>query len=195
MIVKSSSSPRRSQRPRGRLAAEHLVLRLGRRERAEVVLAERAARRQACERLLVERARPPERFVSRSSGARTAPVEDDGSGRREPSPRTARGSRRGRLLGADDGDVVRAAPRSAPRPAGRPAARPPPSTLATCPVACTPASVRPATASPLPAREDARRAPPARHPRPSARPGCRAQPRKPVPSYSSVRRRVGTAPL
>ena len=71
---------------------------------------------------------------------------------------------------------------SAARFAGGP---PSTSTLATCPSACTPVSVRPATAS---------SSQPGKTPSSAARsepstvrsPGCAAQPRKPVPSYSSV---------
>ena len=59
------------------------------------------------------------------------------------------------------------------------------STLATCPVACTPVSVRPATARSSQLGKTASRAS-RTTPSTVRRPGCRAQPRNPVPSYSSV---------
>src|ERR671937_3108754 len=71
---------------------------------------------------------------------------------------------------------------AAARPTGAP---PSTSTETTCPSAWTPVSVRPATAS-----EDhsGKTLPSASRSVPSTvrRPGCAAQPRKPVPSYSSV---------
>ena len=71
---------------------------------------------------------------------------------------------------------------------GPPAAR----TLATWPVACTPVSVRPATSSPA---QEGKTASSASRTTPSIvrSSGWRAQPRKPLPSYSSVSFRVFSA--
>ena len=165
VISSSSASPRRCQTADSTVRGEDLVLRLGRRERAEVVLAERAAR--PTRRAAPRRAGAD---TTRSAAPRTASARRGGrcgSGSCAPAPSSARGSpaapprRRSRRRRP-------AARRSAPAAARSGGAPPSTSTEATWPSACTPVSVRPATASSDQAWEDVARAPPAARPRPSA---------------------------
>ena len=131
------------------LAHEHPVLRLGRREGREVVAThERSG-------ALLERVRWSGRGHQSARRARSAArerVRAPRTGRSVPSPRSARGSRRAR-------PPRRAPPRrraarcSAPRRAAPAGGPPSASRLATCPVAWTPASVRPATARSLQRRQ------------------------------------------
>ena len=172
-------------RRRADLATEHLVLRLRRRERREVVLAERAPpRRRASAPRRAARGHQSARRAS--SGDRAPPVERRRSGRSAPSPRTARGSRPARSSAASDGDVVAAAPCSAPRPAASTGGPP-----SACEARDLPGRVNARCRSgrrPRGRSSRGRTASSASRTAPSTvrSPGWRAQPRNPVPSYSSV---------
>ena len=195
VISNASTSPSSTQRAASTTRANDLVLGLGRRERAEVVLARRAAR-PAPRRRATSSGRGCHQLRSRSNGERGAPrqiaVAVAARPRREAGVevrrRLARRRRRRRR---------RAAPRSAPRRRASAGGPPSTSTLATFASACTPASVRPATARPLQLRNDRVERRAAARPRRCASPGCAAQPRKPVPSYASVSfsRTSGALPL
>ncbi len=145
VIVKSRRSPSCCHAAACTSRDEDLVLRLGRRERTEVVL---AAEKRGC-RLRGRRRRraAATRALGAPRAATRAPRRGRGSGTSASEPRSARGSRRARPRPRPRPRPP-AVPRSAPRRRDPAAARPRPSTLATCPVACTPVSVRPATASP-----------------------------------------------
>ena len=170
VIVKWSSSPRRS----------HAAARISRTNTSccvsvgvnarEVVLARRAQRAQSCERVDVERAAAtraraaPERARARAGRGRR-------SGTTVPSPRSARGSRRGASSAASDRDVV--GQRRVERlgePLDRRAAlgveaRDLPGRVDAGVGAAGDGEAAPATAAP-------RRAPRAARPRPSARPAA-----------------------
>ena len=115
------------------------MLRLRRRERPEVVLAEQEVRARG-ERLVVERPREPP-AAPRLERRRASRAARCGSGSSAPGPSGARGSPGGRL-GGDHGHVV--GKLGVQRLGGALAGGPPStSTLTTWPSACTPVSVRP----------------------------------------------------
>ena len=154
----------------------------------EVVLPEEL-RSRCVERVLVERTRPPERTIG-AEWRSLAPVEDDVPVRAGDGGE-ARVEARRRLPAATTATSAGSSVFSAlaSRSGGGP---PSASRLATCPVACTPASVRPATARPSQRGSTASRAS-RRAPSTVRSPGCRAHPLNPAPSYSSVSRSVATA--
>ena len=104
VISNSSGSPRPCQAALDAPAAEDLVLRLGRRERAEVVLAEQELGRVG-EPRLVERARQPPAAAPLERGRRPAPL--DPVAVRARARRVARVEVGRRLCAGDDGHVVR----------------------------------------------------------------------------------------
>ena len=156
------------------------MLRLGRRERAEVVLPARSAAAAASASTSTgrghqsaRRASSGERVLARARGSDTSAT------RREARVESS-GASSAATTATSSGSAAFSASAARSR-----AARPRPSTLATCPVAWTPASVRPATARPSQRGKTASSASRAT-PSTVRSPGCRAQPRNPVPSYSSV---------
>ena len=172
-------------------AHEHLVPRLGRRERAEVVLAEQRLRARVCGRD-VERPRPPQRALRLERRPLAAPPDAVAIRARpgvEPRVEVVR-----RLLGARRRRRRPGAPRSAPRPRARPAGRPSTSTETTFASACTPVSVLPATARPVTGAVELVRARAAARPRPSAPPAGAPSHGSPVPSYSIVSFRRTSGP-
>ena len=186
-IVKCNSSPCSSQAAARTVRSKRRVLGLRRREGCEVVrpgssaaAASRAARSSGFGHHSARRASKAERHSSAGGS---------GSGRRDATRRSGALKSSCRLLGPEDGDVVRQScvERLAARSGGGP---PSARTLATWPVACTPVSVRPAHREPAPGA--GRRASSASRSTASIvrSSGWRAQPRKPLPSYSSVSFRV-----
>ena len=181
VISSSSASPRRCHAAARTTQVERLVPRLGRRERAEVVLAEQQIGRFG-EPLLVERPRrPPRPSLLERRGRTPAP---------DPVPVAARlrGLTRvevvGRLVDHDHSNVVgKRCIQRVRRPFRRRAAV----CLDADDVAARvrPVSVRPATAS-LSNLGYTSRSASRKTPSTVRSSGCAAQPWKPVPSYSSV---------
>ena len=157
------------------------MLGLGRRERAEVVLAEQERRRLG-EPLLVERPRPPASAVLERRAGRAPPDPVAVAARERRVPRVE--VRRRRLRG-DDRDVVRQRRVRAPRPRAPAAGRP------RLDARDLPERVHARVGAARdreqpPAREDRRRGRSRSSPSTVRRPGWVAQPWKPVPSYSSA---------
>ena len=161
---------------------EHVVLRLGGREGAEVVLAEQQLG-GGRERVEIDPARIPPAPAQLERRARRA-AGGCGSDSCASGPSGERGSRlaasSAAVAATSSGSSVFSA--SAVRSAGGP---PPTSTLTTFPSACTPVSVRPATAR-FSATEKSEPSASPTTPSTVRKPGCAAQPWKSVPSYSSV---------
>ena len=164
------------------------VLRLGRREGGEIVRAGQQQRR-APKRLEVERARPPERTAlgeGRTHPPAQHPVAVTPCARRETGAEALR-RHLARTTATSGGSAALSA--AVARSGGGPSAA---VKDATCAVACTPVSVRPATARPAQAGKTASSAS-RRTPSLVRLPGWRAQPRNPVPSYSRVSFRMVSA--
>ena len=159
------------------------MLRLGRRERAEVVL--RRAAGPPPRRAVRRRARAGSTSCdSTSNGDGRAPVEDAVAVRARPR-RVARVEVGRGLLDRHDGDLVgQARVQRLGGAVGRRAALD--VADATWPSACTPESVRPADRERVVRRERRRRARLGARPRPSVVPAATAQPWNGVPSYSIV---------
>ena len=142
VISNSSASPRRCHAARETLRTNDVVLRLGRRERAEVVLADKRSAASASRSS--SSGRGYHQRTSLLERRRLAPPPDPVAVAARPR-RVSRVEVRRHLRRGDDRDVVRQGrvQRSATRSGGGP---PSTSTLTTLPSACTPVSVRPATA-------------------------------------------------
>ena len=170
------------------VALEADVVGLGRGEGGEVVGAGQGGG-AGVERRAVEPVRPPER-----------PAALEGLGGRAGQEAVAVAARGGVAAGVEavrrPTSAAVTARSSGPTPLRRarrsPAARPATLKLATWPRAWTPVSVRPATVSSTGSRRTVASAV-SSSPCTVRRPGCRAQPRKPLPSYSMSSRTVGTA--